>query len=696
MSEEKRVVDERKYALLSRDSVRVFAEAAGHSDISESVAALLAEDVSFRLREATQNCYQYMKHAKRRRLTTDDVNKALSSSDVEKIYGYGSPDPLPFYRTREGEIHFQEELDVSLVNVATTPVHAGTPGQTSVKGTWLAVEGIPKTLSATQSSIGKSSIKCPSVSEDLKMYYERMAVAILGTDEESMKIALEDLRTNPRIAPLIPYFVNFVVQGIKTVNHDTTQLMKLLHTVKSLISNPTLFLEPKPYLNLLVHSIQYCVLEPLAASMNPTNDHWILRDYAARLLAQLIREWTSPANQLLYRQVKGYAETLKDHSKSFCSHYGAVMGLIALGVKHVEEKVLTELSTYWPHLEVALKDNSYDNAHTKMQAMKVHGALMLAARLVLYSKGCALTTENHWNGFEREKGPAKQVSVKSEPVKGRMILQRDRKSFEKSESDVQKQGHKTESKGSFIRRPSWKAERYQPKSLKDLYDEMYGYFGDSLTGYLPLMQAEIDRPLLRDKKLLSLADVDAAKSGEELLADFLRAGEKQDEEMKSEPSDIKSEKSSEDNSFFLDSDSRSMDLTVKSTANDPAKGIKLIISKRPKSKHDKDKQKSDRRKRKQNTKAIKLEHVFDKVTMVQRYTPFTFKFRGATQIYTQTKKNLGAVPESANVTPDTRVCRLAIKMGPRGKKKRPILKRNPVPVASVHQGRNIDRILYNL
>lgn len=35
---------------------------------------------------------------------------------------------------------------------------------------------------------------------------------------------------------------------------------------------------------MLIKTIEYCEIEPLAASINPQNDHWTLRDYAAHLL----------------------------------------------------------------------------------------------------------------------------------------------------------------------------------------------------------------------------------------------------------------------------------------------------------------------------------------------------------------------------------------------------------------------------
>lgn len=55
--------------------------------------------------------------------------------------------------------------------------------------------------------------------------------------------------------------------------------------VKSLVQNPYLYLGS--YVRSLVSSVMYCILEPLAASINPLNDHWTLRDYAALLLSHI-------------------------------------------------------------------------------------------------------------------------------------------------------------------------------------------------------------------------------------------------------------------------------------------------------------------------------------------------------------------------------------------------------------------------
>lgn len=98
--------DERRFAEVSHESVRLMAESAG-VELDDDVAALLAEDVCYRLREATQvsagslcpmgscaycvslclpppqSSSQFMRHAKRRKLTVEDFNRALRWSNVE-------------------------------------------------------------------------------------------------------------------------------------------------------------------------------------------------------------------------------------------------------------------------------------------------------------------------------------------------------------------------------------------------------------------------------------------------------------------------------------------------------------------------------------------------------------------------------------------------------------------------------------
>ena len=52
-------IEEKRFAILTKESIKLIADAAGCADLSDDVAALLGEDVSYRLREAAQVCSLY-------------------------------------------------------------------------------------------------------------------------------------------------------------------------------------------------------------------------------------------------------------------------------------------------------------------------------------------------------------------------------------------------------------------------------------------------------------------------------------------------------------------------------------------------------------------------------------------------------------------------------------------------------------
>lgn len=98
-----------------------------------------------------QSSSQFMRHAKRRKLTVEDFNRALRWSTVEvslflpscrrdvrtlglivllwllllspalsfqAVSGYGAQDALPFRSVKEGELFFVEDRDVNLIELA--------------------------------------------------------------------------------------------------------------------------------------------------------------------------------------------------------------------------------------------------------------------------------------------------------------------------------------------------------------------------------------------------------------------------------------------------------------------------------------------------------------------------------------------------------------------------------------------------
>ncbi|XP_027050188.1 TAF6-like RNA polymerase II p300/CBP-associated factor-associated factor 65 kDa subunit 6L [Pocillopora damicornis] len=375
------MTEDSKFSIVSPKSVKLYAEIFGVQTLTDDLASSLAEDVTYRLRETLQSASQFMKHAKRRRLSSEDFNKALERSSTEPIYGYGSMDDVLFRSapTKDGDIFFVEDKEISLRELAMNVVIPTDPGQRSVKANWLSAEGTLPAGSHAQPNVGRvnndgGSIQRP-LSQACLSYYEQVTKAILGDDEQCNRVALSDLKTNPKIYSLLAYFVNFIASGVKTYSHDLTQLSKLLSMVRSLIDNSSLFLEP--YVIQLVTAVMYCLLESLAASLNPKNDHWRLRDEAASILARISRKCSNPVNYLRQQLLMTLQEVLLDDGRPFCSHYGAVVGLTELGPEALEQYVIPHLRTYWTQLQQVLDDNSQSNALLQEEAYQVYGALLV-------------------------------------------------------------------------------------------------------------------------------------------------------------------------------------------------------------------------------------------------------------------------------------------------------------------------------
>ncbi|XP_005101899.1 TAF6-like RNA polymerase II p300/CBP-associated factor-associated factor 65 kDa subunit 6L [Aplysia californica] len=486
-------MEEKTYAVFTAESVNAMAEKAGMSPVPHEAAAALGEDASYRMRQVIMLATQYMKHSKRRRLSVDDFNRAAKELGVMPVCGHGSQEPAPFRLVKDQDVYCVDDPEVSLCDIAlgtSVPKNIGLP---SIKAHWLAVEGTIKIWSGGSSaSQGKGNRE---MSPTHLNYYNCMTKALLSQKAEAKKKALLDLKRNPNIVPMLPYLVNFVISGIKNMSHDMGHLTTMLNTIRALLHNRSLYLMHKPYLATMVQGVEFCVLEPLAASISSSNDQWVLRDYAARLLAEIVNRWNSPQNHLRYNTIKCLREALYDTSKPFYSHYGAVMAFIALGHKAVEDVVVPYLATYWPHLKAAMEDRAREKIVNRCDSHKVYGALRLAAEKIL----------------------RRHVSLFKDLATARKERREVAEVLDIDENETALAPDSVESTNATVT-----ATKKSPqKSVFELYKELYEYFGDSLAHCLPVVEThEVFRPMPREERV-ELGDANTGKSGEELLDNLM-------------------------------------------------------------------------------------------------------------------------------------------------------------------------------
>lgn len=377
--------EEKRYSQFPRDSVSLFAESNGITGVSDQALSLLTEDVNYRLRELAQHCGQFMRHAKRRKLTCNDIERALRWSDSQPSYGCSGDDPLPFRHIREADVFCTDDSMVDLADELESPLQLDLPPEPSVHGRWLVVEGVSlepdpdKPTPAVQETDGSKGVHT-DVNASHMQYYEEITKALLGSDKQLVDVALEDLASNPCLSPLLPYLVHFVSLGVRKLSHDLASLDRLLHAIDALAQNASLNLDTLPYPTMVVQALLFCLLEPLAAAINPANDHWALRDNAAQLLAALLRFWADRVAGLENQVLDALGECVRDPSlRPLCAQYGAVSGLTALGVEALQQVLGPHLAAYWRHLEAVLADCRPANAQAQADATRVHGALLLAA-----------------------------------------------------------------------------------------------------------------------------------------------------------------------------------------------------------------------------------------------------------------------------------------------------------------------------
>ncbi|XP_016872589.1 TAF6-like RNA polymerase II p300/CBP-associated factor-associated factor 65 kDa subunit 6L isoform X2 [Homo sapiens] len=156
---------------------------------------------------------------------------------------------------------------------------------------------------------------------------------------------------------------------------------------------------------------------------------------------------------------------LADPVRPLCCHYGAVVGLHALGWKAVERVLYPHLSTYWTNLQAVLDDYSVSNAQVKADGHKVYGAILVAVERLLKMKAQAAEPNRG--------GPGGRGCRRLDDLPWDSLL------FQESSSG----GGAEPSFGSGLPLPPGGAGPEDPSlsvTLADIYRELYAFFGDSL------------------------------------------------------------------------------------------------------------------------------------------------------------------------------------------------------------------------
>lgn len=342
------------------DTVKDAAESLGVSNLSNEVSNVLAMDVEYRIFQIIEQALKFMRHSKRKTLSSKDINKALKVLNVEPLYGYDVSRPLNFKQALVGQaLYYIDENMVDFEKLINSPLPK-IPRLVTFTAHWLAIEGVQpnipqnplmadikampvsergsiqnlildsnsafeevgkeeeQTLTGNEKSFENNLQVKPLIkhviSKELQLYFNKIIQVLAASPEnnpehEHLKnSALVSLLSDPGLHQLVPYFIQFISETITNNLSNISLLSIMLESIYSLLSNENIFLDP------YIHSLLPCILTLLLAKKigkvpedNPEelqsyiSRNLAIRGYSVSLLGHILKKYGSNYNTLRSR-----------------------------------------------------------------------------------------------------------------------------------------------------------------------------------------------------------------------------------------------------------------------------------------------------------------------------------------------------------------------------------------------------------
>eukprot|EP00898_Chlorokybus_atmophyticus_P009029 jgi/Chlat1/9127/Chrsp97S08388 len=437
--------------------------------LTTEACALLAMEAEYRLREVIQEALKLMRHSKRSTVRTDDVNQALRLRNAEALYGFSSSESVKFKQAiGSADVYYIEDNFVEFSDITEAPLPK-VPVDVSIVPHWLAIEGVQPAIPENAPLHDPASVPPPAkkpkaegtitvvgedgvpreikpavkhvLSQELQLYYEKIVQLLRIGHGPLFRTALTSLATDPGLAQLLPYFTQFVTDEVTRNLRNVPLLLARMQCVRSLLENPHLHVEP--YLHQLMPPIITCIVARRLGS-KAIDNHWGLRDYAASLIAFVCNRYGHAYQDLQPRVTRTLVRTFLDPSRAMTQHYGAIVGLAALGSRVVQLLVLPNMAAYVQLLREEMTFETQKNEVKRYEASRCYGAIQHAAGICMYKQ---LAKDPRWAELAARKPRASVLRTGAGMVRLAMANTARRKAQSQDRLDVAPSGEDQSASG---------------------------------------------------------------------------------------------------------------------------------------------------------------------------------------------------------------------------------------------------------
>ncbi|KAL4431524.1 hypothetical protein ABPG74_017229 [Tetrahymena malaccensis] len=347
--------------------------------VDKEISQEICNQVEIELRSLIEDSIKFMKHFKRDKLTTSDVEYALKDRNYyDKIFGYDVSEKVSFKKHANYWIKQDEERDLQSYLEAQVKSLKRQVMQPTVTAWWMSIDGKIPPINENKFIKNKTAIlkydelkkeeysknfniikdKPRSLlSEEINKFFVEITKVIAETEEQidnpklnlpgapfretpKLKIILNNLKTNSGLTSLLPFLLNYLYQDYDLENKNGVSkkyiTLKILHCI---ILNTGINIEFHLHIiiKILIHFITASVL-----STNKCVDEIQFREQSAQNLSYLINRFTFKYITLKQNICDTLLGILKETLNQKVLNYQVLLGII-MTFSHFESNIIRQL-----------------------------------------------------------------------------------------------------------------------------------------------------------------------------------------------------------------------------------------------------------------------------------------------------------------------------------------------------------------